>query len=276
VIKYNLLIVILCLINLTGYAQAEHNFDAYSMSVSGVTITSAGIYSLNENQGGLAYNRECALAVNYSNRYLLSDISDHSLGLIFPTGKSTAGISIFYYGNTELNQSRYSLALGRKLGSWLSAGILMNYNHLAVRAIGERASTISGNMGIQAYPIKNLCFGMEILNPTKSRFDPHNEDDLYSGFKTGISFTDPEIFWLAVQYNMNNFATSEWCLAGEYLLLKSLTIRGGLKIKENPSWSFGTSIKYKRFHFDFGFENHTVLGLSVAVSLIYSIKPYED
>lgn len=246
------------------------------MSLSGAAVTSTGIYSITENQGGLAFDSECALAINYSNRYLLSELSNRSLDFILPFSKSVTGISFSYFGNKELNQSRYSIVYGCKLTKWLGAGIMMNFNQLSVGSIGERTSAVSGNIGIQAYPMKNLCLGAEVFNPTKSRFFSVEENDLYSGVKLGISFTDKESFKLSSQYNLNNFIEDEWCLAGEYGFCKLIILRGGLKIKRNPSWSFGTAIRYKRFLIDIGFEHHTVLGLSAATTLIYQLKDHED
>jgi hypothetical protein len=246
------------------------------MSLSKATVTSSGIYSLIENQGGLAFCRETTLAINYSNRYLLNDLASQTLGTIMPLGKATAGICVSYFGAKPLNKSCFSLAYGRRLVRWLGAGIRMNYHHLSIEAIDERASAITGEIGIQAFPSEKLCIGIHVNNPTNSRFATLNNDELYSGLKAGISYAETNYFRIASQFNWDNFNERNLAFAGEYWLLKAFAIRGGVKIDKNPSYSFGTGIKYHKFKIDLGFERHTVLGISAAVSIIFQIRNYES
>lgn len=257
------------------YGQVNTYIDAYSLSVSGATATSAGIYSLTENQGGLAFCRQTALAINYSDRYLLSELATQSLGTIMPIGKATAGLSVSYFGSKPLNESCFSLAYGRQLVKWLGAGIKMNYHHLSIEAIDEKASAITGEIGIQAF-IQGLCIGFHIKNPTNSRFVTLNNDELYSGVKAGISYAKTNHFKIASQFNWDNFNERNIAFSGEYWFLKSLSLRAGLKIAEIPSYSFGTGIKHHKFTLDLGFEHHTVLGISAAVSIIFQIRNYES
>lgn len=271
-------LLLLGLLSLNTLANGRVNtiVDAYSMSVSGATATSAGIYSLSGNQGGLAFCHETTIAINYYNRYLLNELATQSLCYIMPVGKATAGLSLLYFGGKALNESCYSLAYGRQLYRWLGAGIKMNYHYLAIEAIDGHTSAITGEIGIQLLPIKGLNVGLHIKNPTKCQYIKLNNEELYSGLKVGISYSEPGLYKVSTQFNSDNFKQSNLIIAGEYWVFKAFIIRGGIKVKRNPSWSFGTGLIHNRFQFDIGFEHHTILGLSGSVSLIFNVKNYDN
>jgi len=271
-------LLLLGLLNIYTLANGRVNtiIDAYSMSVSGATATSLGIYSLSENQAGLAFSRETMIAINYSNRYLLNELATQSLCYIMPVGKATAGLSLLYFGGKALNESCYSLAYGRQLYRWLVAGVKMNYHYLGIEAIDGHTSAITGEIGIQVFPINGLNVGLHIKNPTKSQYITLNNEELYSGLKVGISYSEPGLYIISTQFDSDNFEQSNLILAGEYWVFKAFIIRGGVKVKRNPSWSFGTGFKHNQFQFDIGFEHHTILGLSGSISLIFNVKNHEN
>jgi hypothetical protein len=254
------------------YAQANTNQNAYSLSFSGATVAIPGVYSITENQGGMGYFNQKAIALNYSNRYMLSELAAQSAIYLMPLGKAGAGVIASYFGSKELNESCYSIAYGRQLFSWLGAGIKMNYHNRYIEAVDIRAYAITGEIGVQAFPLEGFCVGVSVMNPAQSHFLTMENDVLYAGLKVGISYTENEYYSICAQFNRDNFIENNLAVAGEYWFLKVFAVRAGLKIRDNPSWSFGSVIKFHKFQLDMGFENHTILGLSAALSIIYTLK----
>jgi hypothetical protein len=270
-----ILLLGIIIIYLPVIGQVSSNNDAYTFSISGSEVALTNLYSVNNNQAGLAFYKKTAIAINYNNRYLIPELSDQSLVTALPIGKSTVGASIFHFGGRLLNESKFSVAYGRQLFKWLAAGIQMNYHTLEVESVNQNGSAISGNLGLQAIPKKGVIIGMQIENPTNSKFTHSQSSDLYTGMKTGISYSVPNSFLITSQLNWNEFEKVTILFGGEYLLIKNLSLRFGMKLPENPTFSFGTGIICHRIAIDFGFEQHPVLGLSAAVSIIIELKNHD-
>jgi hypothetical protein len=265
-------VLFLCL---SAGAQENSSGDAYTFSISGSGAALSNLFSVNNNQAGLAFYRKTAFAINYSNKYFIPELAAQSAIGTLSIGQGTIGASIFHFGAKSLHESKYSLAYGRKLFKWLGAGIEMNYQRFEVEAVSQNGSTISGNIGLQAILKEGLVFGLQLENPTNSRFTNSENYVLYSGLKTGISYSIPASFLITSQLDWDRFQKIAFIAGGEYWLIKNFSVRFGIKLIDNPGFSFGTGIIYRRIAFDFGFERHPVLGLSTSFSIIIQLKSNE-
>jgi hypothetical protein len=270
-LKQSLLLSLIIAV-LPAYSQINPSTDAYTFSLSGSEAALSNLYSVENNQAGLAFYRKTAVAINYHNRYFIPELAGQSAIVAMAIGKGTAGASIYHFGAKSLNESKFSLAYGRKLFNWLSAGIEMNYHRLEIESVGGNKSAVSGNIGLQVIPLEYLNIGLQLENPTNSGFTNSETSVLHSGLKTGISYSIPSAFLITSQLDWDRFDKIDMVFGGEYWLIKNLSVRFGVRLINNPAFSFGTGILYRRTCIDFGFERHPVLGLSAAVSIIIELK----
>jgi hypothetical protein len=246
--------------------------DAYSFSLSGSGAALSNLYSVNNNQAGLAFYRKTAFAINYHNKYFIPELAGQSAIAATTIGKGTAGASICHFGARSLNESKFSLAYGRQLFSWLGAGIEMNYHRLEIEAVGDSRSIVSGNIGLQAIPMEYMIIGVQLENPTNSSYSNSETSVLYSGLKTGISYAVLASFLITSQLDWDSFERIVLVVGGEYWLIKNLSLRFGARLINSPAFSFGTGIVYHQTGIDFGFEQHPVLGLSATVSINIKLR----
>jgi hypothetical protein len=257
---------------LPALGQINRCVDSYTFSLSGSETALSNLYSVNNNQAGLAFYRKTALAIDYHNRYFIPELSGQTIIATSTLGKGTAGVSIYRFGAKSLNESKYSLAYGRQLNTWLGAGIEMNYHRLEVEAVGESGNIISGNIGLQAIPLENIVIGLQLENPTISKYKNSPNSVLYSGLKAGFSYSLPSSFLITSQFNWERFQKVAVIFGGEYWLIKNLSFRFGVRLINRPSFSFGTGVLYHNTGINLGFERHPVLGFSSAVSVTMKLN----
>jgi hypothetical protein len=250
--------------------------DACTFSLSGSGTALSNIYSVNNNQAGLANFRKAAFAINYNNRYFIPELAGQSILASIPLGKGTFGTSIDHFGSKFLNENKLSVSYGLRLFNWLNAGMEMNYHQLRIETPGEKSETISGNIGLQAITKDHFIIGIQLENPTKSQYVNSGNNTLYSSFKAGISYSVPASFLITSQLDWDDFEKIAVIAGTEYWLIKNLSIRFGMRLVENPSFSFGTGMIYNRIAVDFGFQQHPVLGLSSAVSIIIQLNKHDS
>ncbi len=266
--------VFIYLIGIPNFANTQdvNLFDARSLGLSESVITCSDTWSGIYNPAGLGLNSSFDIALNYSNRFLLPELSTQTIVSTIPTELGNISPSYSYYGGKQYNENHLMLAYGKKLAKWLSVGINFAFHVQTIVAVNERASALTGQLGIIATPAKGLRIGLNIINPTASSYGRLKGEELASGLQVGISLSGEQSYCLAAQINYSEFEIFTYSMGAEYFPAKYLSIRTGLKFPASLSFSFGLGTNFQRFSIDFGFEQHSILGLSSAFTMAYKIK----
>ncbi len=269
--KYTLII---CLIfaSTSVFAQDANLFDARSLGLSGSNVTASNTWSGMNNPAGLGMHSAFHLGLSYNNRYMVPEMGTQAVVANIPAGPGTLSSSFIYFGAKQYHESHMVLAYGKTLAKWLSMGINFAYHSQSVEAIKKRASAITGEIGLIAIPAKGLEIGLNIKNPTQSAYGRLKGEGLSSGMQTGISLSEDKNYVVAAQINWNEFRDFTFIMAAECFIVKYLFIRVGMKFPVSQSFSFGLGTNFQRFSMDLGFEQHSVLGLSSALSISYKIR----
>ena len=254
------------------FSQDANLFDARSLGLSGSNVACSDPWSGINNPAGLGLHSSLDISINYNNRFLLSELSTQTIISTIPTVLGNISPSFSYYGGHQYNEIHMVFAFGKLLAKWLSAGINFGYYMQTIEATNKRASALTGQIGIIAIPHKGLKIGINIINPTGSAYGGFKGEEIASGLQAGISISEEQNYGLAAQINYSEFEIFHYSMGAEYFLAEYLSICAGLKFPASLSFSFGLGMEFQRLSIDFGFEQHSILGLSSAFSMGYKIK----
>lgn len=257
---------------ISAYPQDINLFHARKLSLSGSDVTCSDTWSGISNPAGLGMYSSFDVGINHNNRFFVSELSTKAIVSTIPTDYGVISPMFSYYGGELYNESQFCLAYGKLLANWLSMGVHIAYHVQAIETSSERASAITGRIGIIAIPVEGLRIGLDVKNPTGSAYGRFEGEELSSGLHLGISYSEEQNYLLAIQTNWNDFNTFSCSMGAEYYITHYLIVRAGLKYPTAISYSFGPGFIFRKFTIDLGFEYHAVLGLSSACTMCYKIK----
>lgn len=249
--------------------------SARSVALSGITVTVTDAWSGINNQAGLAFHPNKAVAINSNNRFMVPELSSQTINASVPAGVGAMAYSFSFFGDRQYHEEHLSFAYGRVLPGWLGAGIGLNYHRSSVEVTDRHTGKVSADIGIIAIPTDGWRIGLQVNNPSRICFKNSLNEDCFSGVRFGISYSEEESFLVGSQIDWDNYKQLNVRMGAECLLMKSLFIRIGIKIPCNTSYSFGTGIQLKRMDIDLGFEQHPCLGLSSSLSWIIKLNKNE-
>ncbi len=253
-------------------SQDINLFHARKLALSGSDVTCSDTWSGLSNPAGLGMYSSFDIGINYNNRFFISELSSQVIVSTIPTEYGVISPWLSYYGSELYNESQFCLGYGKLLANWISMGVCIAYNMQTVETTSERASAITGQVGMITIPVKGLRIGVDVKNPTGSAYGRFKGEKLPSGLDLGISYSEEQNYLLALQTNWNDFKTFSCSMGAEYYIIPGLIVRAGLKFPAALSYSFGSGFIFRKLTIDLGFEQHSVLGMSSAFTIHYTIK----
>ena len=269
--EISIIIVLLCLHSEAFTAGEKSVTGGCSAALGGISVTESDLWSVRNNQAGLAWLNKTAAGFSLENRFLLAGITSGSLAIAVPFGFGTAGISVSRYGNELYREFRVGMAFARKFGKRFSGAVELYYLNIGLP--GEYGSKRLGScaLGVQYHPPGSLEFGIHLSNPVPLLYidDPHEYLPMTLSF--GIAWICSKELRLMSEIEKDNLNPPVFRAGAEYSFAKHLVARTGFST--NPfTFSFGFGLETGRLTIDFASGYHQVLGFSPALSIIYIWK----
>lgn len=202
-------------------------------------------------------------------RYGVENLHPIAIAVVTPSQSGVLGFSYQHFGFEALRDNTLGVAYARKLMSKLDMGIHLRYQHIKIPAYGSQ-NIIGFDIGFNTLIMNNLRVGFHVQNPLP--------------FKMNETETAPSLLRLGIAYqiNLHVLLSLETAKSLSYPAL----FRFGLEYKFDKRWvlrsgfesypaafSFGLgSVLSKNFVLDMALSNHSVLGLTPAITLSYLIK----
>jgi hypothetical protein len=246
----------------------KFNAGAAESGMSFSCVMKSGFWSSFHNQALLPFNSSFSFAINYENRFGLSELGNRSAAFIIPAGRASIGLIYSNFGYKDFARHTAGLACGLKLSEKISAGIQTGF--ITEKTPGEylERKSLTCETGIIILANDNITIGMHVFNPIPNSF---RKSFMPSTLQTGAG----------IYLNRYLFASAEAELCfGKKLIIKTgfeynteknFRIRGGFS-SENTSFSFGMGYLLKTVQIDMGFATHERLGITSSASLIFKIN----
>ncbi|MBO7432193.1 MAG: hypothetical protein J6U13_00415 [Salinivirgaceae bacterium] len=244
--------------------------DGHFEAMGNASVMQSGLWSVNNNQAGLANLQNFTVGVSYQNRFQLAETSTKSVAAAIHTQTGNFGLSFNRFGYSQYSENSFGLAYARTFGEWVSAGLQFDYLNINQPSAYGNNGVFLFEVGLIAKPITNLQIGAHIYNPTKAKMAEYEDERVNTSFRLGASYFFSNIVQLAAEVE-KTMQTDLRCKVGiEYQLISNLYLRTGFRSKPNE-FCFGAGYTFKGLTFDFSFATHQYLPMSTQISLMYSL-----
>lgn len=268
-------VLILLLIIFSGqFISAQIGNDmlgARSAALGGYNATLSDVWSTNNNQAGLGFVEDMTGGIYYENRFLLSETSYKAGAFVMPVKTGALGLSVSSFGYELYNETKAGLSYGQRFGDKFSVGVQLNYLSTKLTQEYGNKTSVTGAVGAIAKLSDEFTLGVHVYNPTRAKLAEYDNERIPTIMKLGLEykFSDKVMFVVSTEKDVDFDARVN---AGiEYHITEMFYLGGG--ISTNPTqYAFGAGMQLKHFKVDISSSFHQTLGMTPAVSIIYSRK----
>ena len=254
-------------IGLTTLAISPPPNNAVSLSLGGASVTYLNAFAIENNVAALAFTKN-ELSLNAANRFGVSDYSSMFLAANVSSKFANIGFAYQIAPLANLTSQKTQLAVSKKLGELISAGIAVNYHTLSsTDAYYKTANFLTFNVGLYYHVNEKLIVGFQAFNPNRSVLTEVPEEKLPANLRLGLNYELAENITLYSDV----LQVSELPLdlnAGLEVSRDKFSIRGGFGLRQLVALGFGW--KTDRLAIAVAGAYHNQLGLSPSLNVGYA------
>ena len=245
--------------------------SAASHGIGGATTTFSDSWSVQNNQGALAFNEKLSLGISTQNYYLTGGVQQSNFSFSAPIkNQGIGGLGYSIIGISGYNEQRATVAFSRQFGPAVGLGIGMNLVSVNAGEYGkQRTALVEAGLLIKLAP--SLISAAHLYNPNRAKLNPYNDERIPTVFSIGLQYLASEKVKFLADIENDLYYKSRLKAGVQYQPIKALTIRMGLSTQPQV-FSFGIGINLQQFSFDFASPFHQVLGPSPAAGFYYQAK----
>jgi len=249
-------------------ANDNYPLGARSAGMSTASVVLTDIWSSVNNQAGLGYLKQPTAAVYYENRLNVKGLSLQAGAFSIPVHSTVIGVNYRYFGFTKYNESKFGLAVGKRLGEKFALGVQVDYFHTHFAGDYGNTGLLCAEIGLLCEPVEHLTVGAQLFNVTKSRQKANYDEQVPTIMRLGIGYTIQEKATISVETekDLRMNAIFKWGL--EYSPVSDLFLRCGMSTGNLYQYSFGVGYGWKCMTADISFSHHKFFGYSPHISLI--------
>ena len=254
----------------------EKNFLSKPTALSGAyTGYSKDENAFYYNPAGLRLHDAITVSLNQTNLFGISDLKLFHAGFTVPTLKlGTFSFNYVSFGPSYYKEDEIYFTESFSFHEGFYAGFNLKNSSLKIEG-GGSASTIGIDVGFLANVSESFSFGFMAKNLNRPQIGS-SRIDLSRSFHFGISYTPFNGFIVNLDHNYYFLQESENLEAGMiFSPLPFLKVLSGVS-SDPVSFSFGLSLKYKKFFFDYSFINHSELGYQHVFSISFKFLKGEE
>ncbi len=267
--RYSFLLFIFVVLAPVAHAGDNDPLGARSagFAQSGVALR-GDLWSVHNNQAGLAYINTFQAGLFYENRFLLKELSMKAFGAALPIKAGVFGLEASSFGYSQYSQNKLGLAFAKKLGERFSASVQLDYLQTRIAENYGTGSAVAGELGILAEPVKNLYLGFHVFNITRSKLNGNVSERLPMVMRLGALYKFSEKVFVTLEAEKDIEYKPSIRGGLEYHPVKSFYLRAGAA--SNPGLTaFGFGLEFNKFRLDFASTFHSTLGFSPQAGIQY-------
>ncbi len=226
------------------------------------------VYATRANPASLAQLKQPAIAIYSERRFLLPELNLFNASLAYTTGSGNFALHVSYFGFNLSNQSKISLAYGRKINSKVDAGASFDFQQISQAGTYGKASAITGSIGVLFHLTDKIHAGINVFNPIHASFGKEKIERLPSQYNFGMGYDASDKLFISSELVKveGQHVSVNACL--QYQFIKSFFIRAGVATL-TASYFSGLGFVFKDFRLDIATSYHPQLGFSPGLLLLY-------
>jgi len=236
------------------------------MGTASVTMTD--IWASANNQAGLGYIEQPVASVFYENRLNVANLPLNAAAIAIPVNSTVIGINYRYFGYDKYNESKFGLAVGKRLGEKFAMGVQMDYFHTHISEDFGNIGVLCGEIGLMCELVENLTVGAHLYNLWQSKQKVNFDERVPTIMRFGFGYKIQDIATVTVETEKDLRLDAIFKGGLEYNLSGDLFLRCGVTKGSMYQYAFGFGYGWKRVTLDISFSNHKYLGYVPHISLI--------
>jgi len=246
----------------------NYPIGARSAGMSTASVVFTDIWSSANNQAGLGYLERPAAAVFYENRLNVKSLSVQSGAFAVPVQTTTIGVNYRYFGYSKYNESKFGLAVGKKMGEKFALGVQMDYFHTHIDGDYGNYGVLCGEIGLLCEPVEHLFVGAHLFNVSQSRQKVSFDERVPTIMRFGVGYIIRDKATISIETEKDLRMDAVFKAGLEYSPVGDLFLRCGMSTGHMYQYAFGLGYSWKNFTIDMAFSHHKFLGYSPHISLI--------
>jgi hypothetical protein len=249
----------------------DEGYGARSAGMGYCNLTLTDLWSVGNNQAGLAWIQGWQVGLYAENRFIMEALNRESLALVWGGKPGTFGLLTSYYGFPLYNEWLTGITYARKFGHRFGAGIQFHYLRIGMGPNYNALQVFSGTIGLLAKPDDRWTIGFQVQNPIPLKLTRESKEILPVRFRLGGSFNIRNRVLIAIEGAKG--------LEGPFQFRTGLDIRivrffqGRFGIGTEPFViTAGIGFQWNKWAIDLATEYHILLGFSPAISISWRMR----
>ena len=267
---FALYLLLLLVYSTTARATYYYESGARFSGMSNAAVAIPDLWSVSQNQAGLAYLTDVSGGIHHERRYLVNELGMSSLALTIPHNAATIGMQLNYFGYDKYHETKAGLAVAKKFYNKFAIGVQIDY--FSTYTYGLQAlNRITFESGIMADVAEDVRLGFTVFNPLPSINLNSQINELPTLLRLGAAYTFQEkgILSAEVEHEVNYQTILKAGL--EYGLSDNFKVRTGFSTG-TTQFSFGGGYCMGRLKVDMAFAMQQILGLTPYFTVSYKLK----
>lgn len=263
-----ILVFLLFLVSSTAFGQLNTHFGGRSAGLAHASVALSDGWSSHNNQAGLAWLEQSQAGVFVQNKFLLKELNYGGFSYAHVLKTGALALSYSNFGYQLYGESKVGLGYGMKFSDIISGGVQLNYHNTRLANNYGRKSSLTAEIGMQAYLTDKLILGVHLFNPSRTKLNDYTNEKIATIMRFGVSYKFSKQVLATVEVEKDIDFRPIFRAGLEYKINKTMYLRGGVGSQPTLA-SFGFGINVQSFKIDLAASYHQILGFTPDFSLTY-------
>lgn len=249
--------------------QYGHHHDPISVAMGNASCCISSHY-LGTNVASVALQTSSSVQTYLQNKATLPTLGLYNVGLVYSNRYVNVACKGNFHGFDAYHEFSAEVSLGHFFKPYIAIALQASYHGLYQSPKNGYVHSGGLNIGLQAFPFKNMRVGFSVYNITFSAFKIETENTrLPVIFRLGIGYHIAQKILITADANKALDQPFAYSIGIDYQVIKALSLRTGMYVCQGITPSLGLGLSIKKCRIDIGIQYHFKTGLNTAVGIIY-------
>jgi hypothetical protein len=244
-----------------------------SPAIASTTVADTHYWTAFNNPAMLGYIDKPEFALQFENRYILSELSTKSIQFGLPSSLINTGISFSHFGYSLYQEMLLGVSFSRNFSDRFSMGVQFNYYTAYFSASDTYRGAFLPQIGLSVRLTPDFSLGFNTFNPFQTNIRTEFVTKrIPSMFSLGTEyFFSKDLVW-RTQVDKEMSSTYRVAMGFEYQMLQFFDFKLGAYGSDYLVPCLGVGIQTGKFLIDLNCEMHPLLGLNTLVAIKYRFE----